>query len=588
MKKSLSILCLFTFLFSKTYAISIDTIKFQQQIKEISEVKDYEKAKILLAKLDSISNLIDDKKLLVQADIQRLKVYNKFNKYSKGLSLALSLHERVKQDKKYLSCKQTIVLDEYLSEYMIAIKNYDKANDFLKKINNSSCYKRDLFNVINYKIAVNFLNSKNKKQAFKIMNAYIEELSLRKDSASLIGAYNQLGLIATYTKNYNLALKSFHKAIGIIEKTGIRYELISVLHGNIGQIYTYKNAYKKAYQFLKDDAKGSLKNHEFGSFINAEIELSKIELHWKQYEKSNKRLELLLKEFDKNILTNSRLTIYKSLAYNYNKLNKTELAFNYYDKLIALKDSLNILNKQKYESLINEYSKSIYNKTISHLKSKNELAKKDIAILKKKKQIENQRNKFLIFLLLLTILLIFFIFKRINDSKKKNAIILEKQLKLKEQDIVLEITQKKLLELQVADDRKKINSLALELNLKSDFSKVLINKIEALNKLSFPEIRSIELFIQNELDLKSSRAKIQKDIEALGNTFFDSLIKKHEKLTDSDLKLCSLVVFNLANKEIALSKNITTNSVKIAKNRLKKKLKLNSNEDLKTYLNSFL
>ena len=117
--------------------------------------------------------------------------------------------------------------------------------------------------------------------------------------------------------------------------------------------------------------------------------------------------------------------------------------------------------------------------------------------------------------------------------------------------------------------------MALELNLKSEFSDSLMQKLEALDKMTFAELRNIEQFVQNELDLKTNRAKLQKEIEALGNIFFNALTTKHPKLNDADLKLCSFIVLNLSNKEIAVSKNIATNSVKISKNRLKKKLLIN-------------
>jgi len=130
--------------------------------------------------------------------------------------------------------------------------------------------------------------------------------------------------------------------------------------------------------------------------------------------------------------------------------------------------------------------------------------------------------------------------------------------------------------------------LALELNIKQDISKKIIDKISKLENVPISEIRNIEVFIQNELDLKSNRAKLQEDINALGDEFYTKLLEKHPNLTSNDLKLCTLVVLNLPNKEIAISKNISTNSVKVVKNRLKKKLNLNTETKLNQYLKDFL
>ena len=42
--------------------------------------------------------------------------------------------------------------------------------------------------------------------------------------------------------------------------------------------------------------------------------------------------------------------------------------------------------------------------------------------------------------------------------------------------------------------------------VKQDFSEKLINQLGQIESLSKPEIKNIEFFIQNELDVKSSRA----------------------------------------------------------------------------------
>jgi DNA-binding CsgD family transcriptional regulator len=54
------------------------------------------------------------------------------------------------------------------------------------------------------------------------------------------------------------------------------------------------------------------------------------------------------------------------------------------------------------------------------------------------------------------------------------------------------------------------------------------------------------------------------------------------------LKLAGMVVMKMSNKEIAVSKNTTLESSKKAKNRLKKKLNVSSEDNLASYLNEFL
>ena len=67
--------------------------------------------------------------------------------------------------------------------------------------------------------------------------------------------------------------------------------------------------------------------------------------------------------------------------------------------------------------------------------------------------------------------------------------------------------------------------------------------------------------------------------------FKQVLYIKYLDLTKLDVKLAALIVMNMSNKDIGISKNITPESVKIAKNRLKKKLSLSKEDDLHEHLN---
>ncbi|SMD36375.1 Tetratricopeptide repeat-containing protein [Reichenbachiella faecimaris] len=66
--------------------------------------------------------------------------------------------------------------------------------------------------------------------------------------------------------------------------------------------------------------------------------------------------------------------------------------------------------------------------------------------------------------------------------------------------------------------------------------------------------------------------------------FFDILKSHHQDLTQSEIRLCALVRMNLANNEIATLLNIEPKSVKMARYRLKKKLTLEEEQDLNSYI----
>jgi DNA-binding CsgD family transcriptional regulator len=123
---------------------------------------------------------------------------------------------------------------------------------------------------------------------------------------------------------------------------------------------------------------------------------------------------------------------------------------------------------------------------------------------------------------------------------------------------------------------------------KQGFSRSLILQLKQIENISKPALKNIEFFIKNELDLKSTRAQLQNQMGNLSSNFYTDLKIKHVNLTELELKLAGMVVMQMSNKEIALSKNTTLESSKKAKNRLKKKLGIPPNGELSAYLNSFL
>lgn len=64
------------------------------------------------------------------------------------------------------------------------------------------------------------------------------------------------------------------------------------------------------------------------------------------------------------------------------------------------------------------------------------------------------------------------------------------------------------------------------------------------------------------------------ELHASSFQFQQSLRRKHPRLTSYDIRLCTYLRSNLSTKEIATLLNITPDSVKKAKHRLRKKLHL--------------
>ncbi|MNI98827.1 hypothetical protein D3C73_1577500 [compost metagenome] len=72
--------------------------------------------------------------------------------------------------------------------------------------------------------------------------------------------------------------------------------------------------------------------------------------------------------------------------------------------------------------------------------------------------------------------------------------------------------------------------------------------------------------------------------ERVHHSFFEKLIKLFPDLTAADMRLIALLKINLNNTDIAILLGISQDSLRVARHRLRKKLKLEQSEDLAGYL----
>ncbi len=89
-------------------------------------------------------------------------------------------------------------------------------------------------------------------------------------------------------------------------------------------------------------------------------------------------------------------------------------------------------------------------------------------------------------------------------------------------------------------------------------------------------IREIYSKIEKAFGLKKEGKEILKKITTEHKDFLSRLKQQHKSLTANEVKQCLLIKADLTYKEIAAIMDISVNGVKIARNRLRKKLKLDT------------
>jgi len=167
---------------------------------------------------------------------------------------------------------------------------------------------------------------------------------------------------------------------------------------------------------------------------------------------------------------------------------------------------------------------------------------------------------------------------------------LEKSLALKSQ----------LLDSNEVEHQKNINEVKRKLiTLEMDSSKIsnhmkamksLLEEIYSGLRSENPESLMLRKLRQLERSVTALSAEDQswsefKDVfQSLDSNFFSKLTNRNPKLTSLDLKHCAYIKMNLDNYEVASILNVELKSLQMTRYRLKKKLKLTQEENLREFI----
>jgi DNA-binding NarL/FixJ family response regulator len=129
---------------------------------------------------------------------------------------------------------------------------------------------------------------------------------------------------------------------------------------------------------------------------------------------------------------------------------------------------------------------------------------------------------------------------------------------------------------------------------------MILAQNKELNKKILLDIKSLvgcdKAFIESKLSALISELssinqsthwdEFQKRFEEVHQDFYRLLINQFPDLSPAELKLASFLKLGLSSKDIASITQNTNESIQVARSRLRKKLNLDSNINLSTYLNS--
>ena len=397
----------------------------------------------------------------------------------------------------------------------------------------------------NYKSAI-----EHGKRANKIYELYNDQ-QYKAYAAKNIGI-NYLAL-----KQPEDAVPYFKEALEISKKIESK-EIEAHALSNLSNAYFGLNQFQKAESFLIDGLelyKKLVYKKEISSTLN------QFALLKKENKKHVKAIEYLNESIliASNIGAKNNLSEAYSLRSAINKdLTNYKLALEDYELFKSTNDSIfNTTKSQQIEEL----------RTIYYTEKKEQqiaLQATDIALLEEKEKVNNLQKVFLGTGLGLSLLVAGFGFYGIRQKMQRN--------KLEKEKVDAELVFKK----------KELTTHAMHLAKKNEVLEHVKRKAKEL-KISENGGSGYQQLIQTiNFDQQDDKnwEKFTQYFEQVHKDFSKIVKTKYPEITKNELRLMALLKMNLSSKEIATILNISSDGIKKARQRLRKKMELSPEESL--------
>jgi len=379
---------------------------------------------------------------------------------------------------------------------------------------------------------------------------------------SLSTNYNNLGLLHGDQGRFGRAIKYHKQALELRRELGYTIEIANSLN-NIGRLYMQQEKYEQAQEYLnralavnggRDMNLASIIHENMAKMYRSAGEVDSALAH------AQKTLALS-REYGTKL---GKKVGYELLTDIHRSIGNFEMAFNYQQQLMAVKDS--ILNEEKA-------------KQINELQAKYEAEKKDkqIALLEKEKEKQALlQNAFLAGLILIGIIGVLVYNRQRLKIREKQAELKNRRLKEEKLEQDLEFRNKQLTThtLHLVQKNKTMKEL------KENISEIRSRKGNNIRG----ELQKIENLVDYSFQLDEDWKQFRLYFEEVHSGFFDALKEQYPDLTPHELHLAALARLNLSVKDIAAIMGITPDSVKTARYRLRKKLGMETEENLTEFM----
>ncbi|MEY2828292.1 MAG: hypothetical protein RIQ33_150 [Bacteroidota bacterium] len=408
------------------------------------------------------------------------------------------------------------------------------------------------------------------KEAIVLSKEALKGFSITNDTTSYVGLiYTSLGLAYKNLKKNDSAEMYFKSALAErIKSRNFTYLPISYIHVAELEMTKGKALQSKIYFDKAFAIADSTSNKE--AKVSALLGLGKWFL---QFEKNNIQAELqfisakkLATELaDKSfyIKTLEQLAAFKTQTQDFKS------ALIYKNEINIFKDSFNVWEKQKMQKKLEvQFDVAEKDRLLKIAKQEKEISKLTITLLAAS----------ILFLLLFTIAIILFL-KRINKRDKQLLDAKELLVKAIEEKNKL---QEKQLQNEIEFKESQLSAISLQMLQKNELMQELKEKLNENNSIS--KDNTIHKIINKGLSQEKDWSDFNSHFESINKNFYTRIKQTFPDISPNEIKICALIKMNLSIKEMAAILNISPDSVKTARYRLRKKMQLNTEDNLTDFI----
>lgn len=244
-------------------------------------------------------------------------------------------------------------------------------------------------------------------------------------------------------------------------------------------------------------------------------------------------------------------------------------ALDYREQMAQEKDSMESFDKHKLvQDLIVQFNVSEKDRKLQLLQKE-----KDIALLS---------NYVLWTTVVFVIVLAGGIILFLRRNNKRHQLL----LKTKEDLLIAQEEQKRMREQYLQNEldfkERELSAMALQIFQKNELMNDLKEQME--KNLNDENQDSFNKLMNKKTNYEKDWADFNAYFESVNRNFYSRLKQNYPDISPNDLKICALIKLNLSIKEMAGVLNISPDSVKTARHRLRKRLQLNNEDNLTEFI----